>query len=196
MTPLLGDTDTTVRAWDWTPGAVIPRTDLVRVARRWIPEGDRGVYVTLGVMRDIIVQSAVDPDVRRAAVEATAYFSHADRASEIDAVAAWILARVDYRPDPLLSEWLQTPPSVVQAIARGERPALDCDDLTMLSLSMLQAIGIAGDLEVVATQPDSVFDHVRGLVEHDGAWDILDLTAVGAPDFAPEYRSEVFPVTA
>ena len=133
--------------------------------------------------------------MRRAAVEATAYLSHEDQAAEVDAVAEWILARVDYRPDPLLSEWLQQPWAVLSEIERGERPALDCDDLTLLSLSMLSAIGFQTSLVVVASQPDRVFDHVYGVVLISGRWEALDLTAgLGGRQPRPEYRAAMVAV--
>ena len=179
----------TASAWPTPPPA------RVHLSRQWIPEGDAGIAATLGVMRDLIRQGAIHPDVRRAAVEATAYLSHSDQAGEVDAVADWILARTDYRPDPLLSEWLQEPWAVLGEIERGERPALDCDDLVILSLSMLGAIGFETALQVVATRPDRQLDHVYGMVRIAGRWEALDLTLgfSGGPP-GPEYRAEMVAV--
>jgi hypothetical protein len=61
---------------------------------------------------------------------------------------------------------------------------------------MLGAIGFPVMLEVVATQPDRVLDHVRGLVLLPSGWEVLDL-AVSNPDaVGPDYRSIIVPVAA
>ncbi len=180
------------RTWDWRPGVTIPAAAArLHLARRWIPEGDAGVAVTVDVMGQMIEHGGLHPAVRAAAEEAVAYLPH-DQGAEVDAIADWILGRVDYRPDPIRSEWLQMPWWVLARIDQGERPQLDCDDLTLLALAMLESLGFPTALRVVATQPDEVLDHVAALVEIDGRLERLDLTlgfSGGAP--GPEYRAMV-----
>ena len=159
------------------------------LSRRWIPEGDAGVARTVARMRELIRVSSLDPSVREAAEETVAYLPH-DQGAEADAILDWILGRVDYRPDPLHTELLQEPAWLVARIQAGGRPQADCDDLTLLALSMLSSIGFVTEIHVVATQPDLVYDHVLGLVEINGRQEALDLTLgfSGGPP-APEYRA-------
>jgi hypothetical protein len=149
-------------------------------------------------MGELIRAGAEHPVVRYYAEQAVAGVHPRDLVGQAAAVRDWIGARVEYRRDPLLAEWLQTPWYVLRCqIERGKVPQLDCDDLTDLSLSMLGSIGFPADLRVVSTRPDQRYNHVYGLVSIGPERWALDLTRTWArPGSQParETRGRTIPV--
>jgi transglutaminase-like putative cysteine protease len=152
---------------------------MVGVDLRAIAEGDAGIYETVRIMQALIAEGMAHPVVRMHAEHAVAGRSHANPRDEVEAIARYILDRVDYRPDPVTTEWLQTPWYVLHCcVEQGVRPQLDCDDLTVLSLAMAGAIGIPTAIRVASTLPTQEFDHVLGLVWIEERWVPLDLTGM------------------
>jgi len=116
------------------------------------------------VMRQLIRDNRTLPTVRAHAEDAVAGVPAGDRVAELRALYDWITARADYRRDPNGAEWLQAPWAVlVCQIDEGIRPQLDCDDLTDLSLAMLESLGHDTALHVVSQLPSREFNHVLGL---------------------------------
>ncbi len=165
----------------------------VPVERWTIPPGDGGIYETVAVMLDLIKQSQGHPIVRRHAERAVTGIDPTDEAEEVRAVWRYLVERVSYRRDPFVTEYLQAPWWVLSCgVERGHVSQLDCDDLTMLSLAMLGALGIETAIRVVSTQPNQEFNHVYGLVKIGGQWLPFDLTRAWQPPetlSAPETRS-------
>lgn len=115
-------------------------------------------------MRELVRENRTLPLVRARAEDAVTGVSAGDRLAELRAVYDWIAARADYRRDPNGAEWLQAPWSVLACqIDEGVRPQLDCDDLTSLSLAMLEALGHDTAFRVVSQLPTGEFNHVYGL---------------------------------
>jgi hypothetical protein len=72
-------------------------------------------------------------------------------------------------------EYLQTPPTLLENIrlyneGKGDRPAGDCDDMTILSLSLLKSIGFPVAIKVVGFNGNKRFSHVYGLVQIGTNW--------------------------
>lgn len=138
-------------------------------------------------MRELVRENRGHPIVRAHAETAVAGVAPGDALAEVLAIRAYLAARVEYRRDPNHVEWLQAPWVVLACqIEAGRTPQLDCDDLTMLSLALLEAAGFATAFRVVSHRPDRAFNHVYGLVElAPGDWRRFDLVELWRPPGAP-----------
>jgi hypothetical protein len=165
-----------------------------------IGRGDDAIQKTVTVMRQLVEAGSGHPLVRTHAERAVVGVRPGRRVEEIRRVRDYLAPRVEYRRDPVTHEWIQTPWRVCAQIDQGLRPQLDCDDLTVLSLALLGAIGYDGIIKVVSTRPDGAFNHVYGMVEVDDDTVVpLDMTRAWAPPGAPwptETRTREWPVAA
>lgn len=129
--------------------------------------GDTAVVNTATKMKDIINSSAKNPYIRRWAEKiirdknVKAY----DWLGEIKAIHNWVRDNTRYTHDPKGIEYLQTPPVVLQLVDRNEVPFLDCDDMSMLSLSLLKSVGYDVALKITSYNNSKAFQHVYGLVK-------------------------------
>lgn len=128
--------------------------------------GDTAVVNTATKMKDIINSSAKNPYIRRWSEQilAKANVKAYDWIGEINAIFTWVRDNIRYTHDPRGIEYLQTPPVLLQLIERGETPMGDCDDMTMLSLSLLKSIGYDVALKITSYRNDKTYQHVYGLV--------------------------------
>lgn len=149
-------------------------------------------------MRELTRAGSGHPAVRQYAEEAVEGVHPRDLLGQVIAVRDRLGADVEYRRDPVLDEWLQTPWYVVQCqIWRGRRPQLDCDDLTTLSTGMLGSIGFPVAHKVISNRADRRYNHVYGLVRIGPQWTALDMTRLWAhPESLParETRAKILPV--
>jgi hypothetical protein len=178
----------------------------VSVERRPLPSGDAGTLATVEAMRELIHAAQSHPTVRTYAESLVRDVGPGDRPGEVHAIVAGLARAVIYRADPEDTEFLQAPWHVFDCqILRGRQPALDCDDLTVLSLSLLAALGFRTAVRVVSTAEDLApswfagwplvgdlfapddYSHVYGLVEVPGHGPMrVDLTYAWQP---PERRA-------
>jgi len=149
-------------------------------------------------MRRLIRESTPHPAIRRHTERAVEGLPPGQPLEEIRAVYEYVANITDYRRDPYDVEQLVAPWSVLECtVDQGRRPQLDCDDLTMLSLSMLGSIGFPTVIRVVSTRQDGQYNHVYGLAEVGEYLVPLDLTrARQDPDAPrrPEMRAFEVPV--
>ncbi len=171
------------------PPAVDPCRAPTRLVRRSLSAGDAGIIETARMMADIIRQEQSHPVVRAAAEAAVSGSDPAVPISEIGAARDWLVRRIVYRRDPVFTEWLQRPSWVLCQMRAGQQPALDCDDMTMLSLAMLASVGFPPKLRVISSRPDRRYNHVFGLLGLAGdMWVKLDLTRAWRPRSWPVPR--------
>jgi len=145
----------------------------------YIGTGDQAIYNTVTKMKDIIVQSSKNIYVREWAKKIVARVEVNDKQGEVEAVYNFVRDHVRYTKDPLGFEYLQTPPVLLEDIrlcieGKGDRPTGDCDDMTLLSLSLLKSIGYQTAIKVVSFAPDKKFGHVYGLVKLGYEWVPVD----------------------
>lgn len=157
----------------------------LRVHVQHIPGGDPGIRATALRMRDIIRRSIAHPIVREHARLAVVGVPSGDSMGEALAIRDHVGRVSQYRRDPLHAELLQEPAWVLTQVDHGEIAQLDCDDLTMLVLSLAGAVGIPGRIHVVSTRPDQEYNHVFALVRVKGAWWPLDMTRYWMPPDTP-----------
>ena len=140
----------------------------------YIGTGEDAIRNTVKKMREIIIVSSRNPYIREWAKYAISGTEVNDKEAEARAVHNFVRDHVRYTRDPFGFEYIQTPPVLLEDIRNGERPIGDCDDMTVLSLSMLKAIGFPVAIKVVSFSDNGRFSHVYGLVQIYGQWIPID----------------------
>ena len=145
----------------------------------YIGTGDTAIYNTIAKMKEIIQVSSRNPYIREWAKKIVAGVQVNDKHNEANAVFNFVRDSVRYTRDPLGFEYLQTPPVLLEDIrlwmnSKGDRPVGDCDDMTMLSLSLLKSIGFEVAIKVVSFHDHKRFSHVYGLVKIGYEWISFD----------------------
>lgn len=153
--------------------AAVPQSE------EYIGTGDQAIFNTVTKMKSIIHQSSMNPYVREWAKKIVARVAVNDRKSEAQVVFNFVRDNVRYTRDPMGFEYIQTPPAVLEDIrlyqtGKGDRPAGDCDDMTLLSLSLLKSIGFPVAIKVVSFHPNHKFSHVYGLTKIGSEWVTVD----------------------
>lgn len=131
---------------------------------------------TVSKMVDVIKQSSHNPYVRKWAEDIIQDVPDRNFWGEIEAVYNFVQDNTRYVYDPKGLEYFQTPPYVLQRIALNEKPSLDCDDYTLLTLSLLRSIGYNTKIRIASYEPNKKFTHVYGLVliTKPYEWVVLD----------------------
>jgi hypothetical protein len=133
-------------------------------------------YNTVKEMIKIIYSSSANPYVRKFAERIIRDIKDRDEMGEIQAVYDFMINHIKYVHDPLGIEFIQTPPYILNQMELGDIPALDCDDYTVLSLSLLRSIGYNVAIRLAAYHEKENFEHVYGLVflEQAKKWIVFD----------------------
>ena len=139
--------------------------------------GDSAIEQTVQKMAQIIRLSSKNPLVREWARTILAGIQVNQRYDEAQAIHNFVRDHVRYTRDPHGWEYIQTPPVILSGIReylrnRAARPIGDCDDMTVLSLSLMRAVGFPVIIKTVAY--GKRFSHVYGMVFVDGKWIITD----------------------
>lgn len=130
-------------------------------------------YKTLKIMRDIIRNSSKNYYVRRWAEKIVESIPCCDYERAL-AIYEFIQENTQYLKDPHRFEFMKTPPVILKLIEAGELPLLDCDDATLLSLSLLSSIGIRTKIIATSYKADHVLKHVYGAFQIKGNWIYID----------------------
>lgn len=147
----------------------------VPTTTEYIGTGDTAIYNTINKMKSIIAQSSRNPYIREWVASIVSGVEVNNKEQEAEAVYNFVRDNVRYTKDPLGFEYIQTPPVLLESIGqyrrgKGARPAGDCDDMTVLSLTLLKAIGFHVAIKVVSFHPNKKFGHVYGLVQIGYEW--------------------------
>lgn len=147
----------------------IPRTE------EYIGTGDTAIYATVEKMKSIIRESSRNPYVKEWAGNIVGRVEVNDKEGEARAIFDFVRDHVRYTRDPYGFEYIQTPIVLLESIQQGgERPTGDCDDMTVLSLSLLKSIGFNVAIKVVSFKPNKKFGHVYGLAQIGYEWVSFD----------------------
>jgi hypothetical protein len=152
-----------------TPPVGLPQVDL-----GFIPKGYWGTQKTTTHIQNLIRAGAKDFYVRQKAIDIL--FAKAvkpkDYLGEIKALFEWVQQNIRYTKDPFRVEVLHSARRML------ELRAGDCDDMTIVLGSMLEAIG--HPVRLVITGPDplrpQLFSHIYLETYHNGRWIPLDAT--------------------
>jgi hypothetical protein len=148
-----------------------------------IPKGYLGTERTVEHIKALIQEGARDFYVRQKAIDILLErrVKPKDYRGEIKALFEWVQQNVRYTKDPFRVEVLHSARRML------ELRAGDCDDMTILLGSMLEAIG--HPVRLVLTGPDSLrprlFSHVYLEGYHNGRWIPLDATMPYPMGWAP-----------
>lgn len=152
------------------------------VQKMSIGSGETASINTLHIMKDVINRSSGNYYIRRWAEEIV---KNTDRCplEKAKAIHYFLLNSTEYLEDPTNFEMLKTPPVSLQLMEVGDTPQLDCDDYTVLSLSLMKAIGFHVAIRAVAYKGNAL-THVYGMVAvpkikdgcSGGDWYAMDLT--------------------
>lgn len=131
---------------------------------------------TISHMRNIIKESAKNPYVRKWAERILTKYriEPRDLLGEVSAIYYFIRDNFRYTHDLRDAEFLQTPPYMLELLEKGNIPMGDCDDVTMVSLSLLRSIGYNTRIRIAGYRPDKKFTHVYGTVFVNGKWIPVD----------------------
>jgi hypothetical protein len=103
-----------------------------------------------------------------------------DAGCEINSIYIYLQKHVHYVHDPADIELIATPALAMQQINQGNIFFGDCDDMTVLSLSLLMAIGYHVRIRAVSYDPSRDLSHVYGIVEIEpDKWISFDLIKAG-----------------
>jgi hypothetical protein len=148
-----------------------------------IPKGYPGTKRTVEHITALIRAGAKDFYVRQKAIDILLEkgVTPKDYRGEIKALFEWVQRNVRYTKDPFRVEVLHSARRML------ELRAGDCDDMTILLGSMLEAIG--HPIRLVLTGPDplrqDLFSHIYLEVFHKGRWIPLDATMPYPMGWAP-----------
>lgn len=153
--------------------SAVPRSE------EYIGTGDTAIHNTVNRMKSIIVASSRNPYVREWAKKVVARVEVNDKKGEANVIYDFVRDNVRYTRDPLGFEYIQTPPVLLEDIrlykeGKGDRPVGDCDDMTVLSLTLLKSIGFRVAIKVVSFHANKKYSHVYGLVEIGNQWVPVD----------------------
>lgn len=159
----------------------MPDDDVVtwQTVRTTIPSGNAGNRQTLRAMSRLAQRGANDPVVIEAAQNAVRGTPERDDDADFVAVLREVRHRMRYTHDPLGSEVVKDPAYVIgqtNGFASYPEP-MDCDDASVLTASMLGALGYQTEFVTVAAdraRPDE-WSHVYVRVrKNNGQWVALD----------------------
>lgn len=144
----------------------------------------RGAPQTVGVLVKSALESQSHYATRQLAEMFCSGLDSKDYASEYLAIYYGVLQTTRYMRDPRTVELVRAPFLVAEAILRGERPNLDCDDLSALIAALTLSVGGSSRLVTVAFQNmffngERQYSHVfaQAQVPQTGAWVIIDPVA-------------------
>jgi len=170
-----------------------PPLGLPQVNLGFIPKGYLGTQTTLKHIQALIRAGAKDFYVRQKAIDIllNKAVKPKDYRGEIKALFEWVQQNVRYTKDPFRVEVLHSAQRLL------ELRAGDCDDMTILLGSMLEAIG--HPVQLVITGPDplrpKLFSHIYLEAFHQGRWIPLDATMPYPMGWEPRtFVKQVIPI--
>lgn len=152
--------------------------------------GDNEISLNvLAQMRNIIIESAKNPNIINWARAIVVSCPWKNTECEIQSIYDYIRAHVRYVKDTLGTEYIETPQHALDVINEGGVWQGDCDDFTVLSLSLYRAIGYPTMMRAVNYNP-GFLSHVYGLVQARGQWIPIDLISVNP--FGPGWEKKPY----
>lgn len=137
-------------------------------------------WTTLQKMKNIIQESSKNPVVVSMARSIIRFVPEKDYLGEAKRIYDWTRQHTKYVRDPYGTETITTPPVALDIIKRGGLFEGDCDCLTVLTLSLLRAIGFPVKI-VAAGYANKPLSHVYGKVFIKGHWVYIEPIKKGVP---------------
>jgi predicted transglutaminase-like cysteine proteinase len=141
-----------------------------------ISSGERGIDQTVDQMERVMLASLGNQEIRMRAEQIVSMVAPNDRMGEAEAVYQFVRDYVRYTKDPAGMEYVQTPQHILKMIDERGQAYGDCDDKTVLGLSLLKNLGFEVAIRVASYRASGQFTHVYGLVKIKGEWVVFDAT--------------------
>lgn len=144
----------------------------------------RGAPQTIALIKRAVADSQQRPITRQVVEELCKHLPSKDTISEALAIYHFVVARTRYMRDPRNAEYVRAPWLILQQIAAGHTPSVDCDDMTALICALAATTGADCRAVTVAfrkmvfrgqVQYSHVFAQVRE--PRTGVWITLDPVA-------------------
>ena len=119
-----------------------------------IPDGVAGIRATLDLMAQWTRQYRTDPIIRSMAETIVAAIPGKDYYGEVEAVRDWVRNNIRYTRDVYDVETVKTPLALIQSRFG------DCDDMALLTGTLLNSIGHPVRYVAIGTTVPGEFDHV------------------------------------
>jgi transglutaminase-like putative cysteine protease len=130
-----------------------------------LSSGDKGIKEILLKMKDIIIKSDVedkDRIIKRYSKMIVSSIPVKDEIGQINAILQWVRKHIKYVPDIYQVEEITPPHILLSMYDKGNLGfSSDCDDMALLTASLLRAIGFKVRLEAVAIKHKNRYDHAR-----------------------------------
>ena len=110
-----------------------------------------GMPEIISSMRRMLTEASHDTDLRELAVSIV-------RGNPSNDIYDWVKVNVQYVPDPIDVELFQHPSRIVRDYRAGKELSGDCDDIAMLTVAMLQAVGVKSRIVLIDTAGNGL-DH-------------------------------------
>ena len=157
-----------------------------------IGTGDISIYRTAIKMAALIKEYSPLPEIRRVVEGIVSTVEPYQSKEEAKAIYDYVQLNVHYIKDPLNFEYIKTPSKLIYEIEVENNAYGDCDDQTVLGLTLCRAIGFPTAIKVTSYSQDREFSHVYGLVLVDGYWIPFD-TIKSDFDFGEEQGDSKHP---
>ena len=143
---------------------------MIPVRMGYIGTGDEAIYNTIELMKELIKRGERDMVIRQLATQLVSGVPERDERGEVATIFNFLKSKTRFTKDPAGFEFLQTPRHILEQLQQGIKPHLDCDDMTVLSLSLLKSIGFQVAIKVVSFSSSKKYGHVYGLVQIGYDW--------------------------
>lgn len=137
---------------------------------RSIPEGANGIRATLDVMVAWTRQYRIDPIIRHLTESIIFGIPNHGYRAEVQAVMNWVRSNIRYTMDVADVETLKTPVALLR-----DRFG-DCDDMSLLTGTMLQSIGHPVRYVAVGPNDPHNFQHVYVETKIAQRWEPVETT--------------------
>ena len=146
-----------------------------------VPDGEIGNLATVKMMKKIAREKSGNNIVRQLAIRIlnTAKTKSHNHLDEAVAIGEWVKDHMAYMKDPHDIELLQDPLLMIEKIEKGEARG-DCDDMSLLTATLLLAVGIKPYFKIVRWKETSGnYNHIYVMVceknyREEPCWIALD----------------------
>jgi hypothetical protein len=138
--------------------------------------GEWGARQTLSEMKRLIVEAIQSQVPRKLALDLLGWGRARNPETFVGILKRWILIHVTVVDE--FEELLISPLEMIKDICQNGRTAGDCDDIAMLSASLLASMGAQTRLQARFRQPDGSFAHVfcQYMFPYQNCWSDFDPT--------------------
>lgn len=142
-----------------------------------IPQGDRGAYSTLRIMKRLVHEAMKDVPVLDKAKEVIRPAGGKDRRAQAHEIGSWMKSSLRFVRDPYGVETIHTPLFMLDRIRQAGMFEADCDDYAVLSASLAKAVGLRTKFVILGfLDKGAPWSHVYTIAETPGGWFPFDHT--------------------